>query len=406
LKQAAPSSYNLVWISAVALLVFGMCMLLSVAMASTGQAEEGNQTGNTYSAVGFQGIVAVIGLGLMFALSYLDYRRLRRASVLLLVVVGVSLLLVHVPGIGHRVNGATSYIGRDPVSYQPSEFAKLAVVLAGAHLMSTSRTKDGKLRSFLLPVGAVGLALCGLVALENDFGSATIIAGLLLGMLWIAGMRGKHWLLLTGGGAIGGAGLMLLLGREKVTRRLLAWTDPWADAGDKGYQLCQSLLALGRGGWFGVGPGRSVQKFNYLPEAHNDMIFAIVGEEFGFVGAALVITLFAVFAVACWRLARRCADPMGKYLIAGCGMIITLQAAVNIGGVVGAIPLTGVPLPFVSHGCNSLLVMLIAVGIVLGVARHASALPATSPARRYENVTRIDCRRWDGGARSARSGAS
>jgi cell division protein FtsW len=148
-----------------------------------------------------------------------------------------------------------------------------------------------------------------------------------------------------------------------------------------------------------------VQKFNYLPEAHNDMVAAILGEEFGFVGVAFILALFAVFGVACWRLARSCSDKRGKYLIAGAGMIVVLQAAVNIGGVFGAIPLTGVPLPFVSHGLNSLLVMLAAVGIILGVARRASAVAAPSPAKGSENVSRVDSRRRDGGARSPRAGA-
>jgi len=243
------------------------------------------------------------------------------------------------------------------------------------------------------------------VMAENDFGTALIILGLLLGMLWIAGMRGRQWLGLTGGGLAVGVGLMLVIANDKVMRRIHAWMDPWGQANGGGYQLTQSLLALGRGGWFGVGPGRSVAKFDYLPEAHNDMIYAVLGEEFGFVGAAAVLALFAVFAIACWQLARRCKDPMGKYLIAGCGMIIVLQAAINIGGVMGAIPLTGVPLPFISYGCNSLVVMILAVGLVLAVARRASALTAASPAERYENVARIDSRRWDGRPRGAGSGA-
>jgi cell division protein FtsW len=147
-----------------------------------------------------------------------------------------------------------------------------------------------------------------------------------------------------------------------------------------------------------------VQKFQYLPKARSDMIFAILGEEFGLVGAGLVIILFGVFAVATWRLARRCEEPMGRLLIAGCGMLVILQAAVNIGGVIGALPLTGVPLPFISYGRNSLLVMLIAVGLILAVCRRAPAAAAPSRVERYENVTHIDRRRWDGWARGARAG--
>ena len=205
---------------------------------------------------------------------------------------------------------------------------------------------------------------------------------------------------------VGGIAAKYSAGGSKVYSRFLAVLDPGADPTSTGYQLRQSLLALGRGGWSGVGPGRSVQKFNYLPEAHNDMIFAILGEELGFLGASVVIGLFITLAIACWRLARRCSDPMGKYLIAGCGMIITLQAATNIGGVIGVIPLTGVPLPFVSYGCNSLIVMLAAVSLIMAVARRSTSTASTSSAKRKQHVTRTDSRRGDGRARSAGSGVS
>jgi cell division protein FtsW len=405
LKQAAPVCYHSVWIAALLLLVFGICMLLSISMAAGVRTQAGSQAQGVYYYVSRQGVVAVLGVLLMLVVSRLDYRKLRKLSLLFIGLVAVSLLAVHIPGVGHKVNGASSYIPLGPLSYQPSEFAKLAVVLAGAHLLSTPRVKDGGWRSFVLPFGAIGLVLCGLVVWENDFGTALIITGLVVGMLWLAGMRAKDWAILTGGGVLAGGGVMLLVAKGKMVARFQAMVNPWADPDKTGYQLRQSLLALGRGGWFGVGPGRSVQKFNYLPEAHNDMIFAILGEEFGFMGASVIIALFVTVAVACWRLARRCSDPMGKYLIAGCGMIITLQAAINIGGVTGAIPLTGVPLPFVSYGCNSLIVMLVAVGLVLAVARRASAVALPSPAKGSENVTRADSRRRDGRARSARVGA-
>jgi cell division protein FtsW len=222
-------------------------------------------------------------------------------------------------------------------------------------------------------------------------------------MLWLAGMKGKQWLLVAGTGMAAAAALICSNG-EKMSR-ILSFLNPSADPQNSSYQLWQSLVALGRGGWFGVGPGQSIQKFQYLPKAHTDMIFSILGEEFGLVGAGVVIVLFGVFAMVCWQLARRCADPMGKYLIAGCGMLVTLQAVVNIGGVIGALPLTGVPLPFMSYGRSSLVVMLMAVGLILAVAKRAPARPVPSPSVRCENVTRIDLRRWDGGPRGARSGA-
>jgi cell division protein FtsW len=216
-------------------------------------------------------------------------------------------------------------------------------------------------------------------------------------------MKGRQWTLIAVTGCAGALGLTLL-SAERMSR-VLSFLNPSNDPQGSSYQLMQSLVALGRGGLLGVGPGQSVQKFQYLPKAHTDMIFAILGEEFGLLGAGLVILLFGAFAVACWRLARRCGDPMGKLLIAGCGMLIILQAAVNIGGVIGALPLTGVPLPFISYGRNSLLVMLIAVGFILAAGRRAPAAAAQSRGERYDNVTHIDRRRWDGRARGARAGA-
>jgi len=399
LKEADCLSYHLVWLTALLLLTAGLCTVLSVSLA------EGVRGGDRFVYLRPQGIVAAVGLVLMLLLSRVDYRRLRWAPLAFLGVVTVLLMVVHIPGVAQSEGGASSWIQLGPLTCQPSEFAKLAVVLAGAHLLSSSRVRSGGFSSYVWPFGVAGLATCALVMWENDFGTAIIIAGLVLGMLWLAGMKGKQWLLLTGGGAAAGVAVVFLTSGGNRIGRITALFQGAANANGTGYQLRQSLMALGRGGWLGVGPGESVQKFAYLPEAHNDMIYAILGEEFGFLGAGLLIVLFAVFALACWRLARQCADPMGKYLIAGCGMIVTLQAAINIGGVIGAIPLTGVPLPFVSDGRNSLLVMLMAVGLILAVAKRASVRTAPSPAAGYDNVTRIDRRRWDSRARGARSGA-
>ena len=397
LKQAAPGAYHLVWISALLLLVAGLCMVLSVSVAT------GVTGGDKYQYFRPQAIGAAVGLVLLWLTSHLDYRRLRATSMILLGLMALVLLLIHVPHLSYSEGGSSSWFKLGPVTFQPSEFAKLAVVMAGAHLLSLRRVRPADFLSYLLPYGAAGVIMCGLVALEGDLGTAIIIAGLLLGLLWLGGMRGGHLLLL--GGTMGAAAAAFIFTSTERTSRILAFLHPSADLQGAGYQLYQSMVALGRGGWSGVGPGESIQKFQYLPEAHTDMIYSILGEEFGLLGTTLVIALFVVFAMACWQLARRCSDPMGKYLLAGCGMLVTLQAAVNIGGVVGAMPLTGLPLPFISYGRNSLLVMLIAVGLILAVARRATVQRPTVPAERYDNVTRIDRRRRNGGARGARSSA-
>ncbi|OFW61037.1 MAG: cell division protein FtsW [Actinobacteria bacterium RBG_16_64_13] len=396
LKEIAPASYHLVWITALLLLVTGMCMVLSVSVAKVVTGE------GKYVYLRPQAIAAVAGLVLLVVLARVDYRKFRRLSVVFLGVAGFLLLLVHVPPFGQTVGGGTSYLKVGSLTLQPSEFAKLALILVGAHLLTTRRVRSGSLRAYMWPFGAVGLGICGLVTLEGDLGTAIIIAGLLLGMLWLGGMQMKHWWLVAGTGVVTAAAL--IFSSPERTSRIFSFLNPSADPQGSSYQLWQSLVALGRGGWFGVGPGESVQKFQYLPKAHTDMIFSILGEEFGLLGAGMVLVLFVAFGLACWQLARRCADPMGKYLIAGCGMLVTLQAVVNIGGVIGALPLTGVPLPFISYGRSSLVVMLMAVGVILAVARRAPARPASSPAVRYSNVTRLDRRRRDGGPRGARIG--
>ena len=397
LKQAAPVAFHLVWISVLFLLVGGLCTVLSVSVA------EGVSGGDKYEYFKPQAIAAVIGLVLLIGLSRLDYRRLRAMSMLALALSAVFLLLVHVPPLGRSEGGSASWLVLGPLKFQPSEFAKLAVVMAGAHLLSMRRVRTGDFASYMLPFGLIGLGACGLVVLEGDLGTAIITAGLVLGLLWLAGMKGWHWSLVTSVLVAVAAGL--IFSNKERTSRVLAFLHPSADLQDTGYQLYQSMMALGRGGWLGVGPGESIQKYQYLPKAHTDMIYSILGEEFGLLGAGAVLLLFGVFAMACWQLARRCSDPMGKYLIAGCGMLVTLQAAVNIGGVLGALPLTGVPLPFISYGRSSLLAMLMAVGLILAVARRATIKPAPSPEVSYDNVTRIDRRRRDGGPRSARPGA-
>ena len=396
LRDDSPLAYHLVWLTTVLLLIGGLCMVLSVSVA---KAVSGGQK---YGLFKPQAIAAVIGLVLLAGLSRLDYRKLRPLSVIFVVMVGFSLLLVHVPGLSMSGGGASSWLRLGPLSFQPSEFAKLALVLVGAHLLSTPRMKAATFRDYMLPFGVIGLGMCGLVTLERDLGTALIIAGLLMGLLWLSGMKWKQWALIAGGGTV--ASIALICSSAERMSRIFSFVNPSADPRGASYQLWQSLVALGRGGWLGVGPGESIQKFQYLPKAHTDMIFSILGEEFGLLGTTVVLLLFAAFGVACWKLARRCADPMGKYLIAGCGMLVSLQAIVNIGGVIGALPLTGVPLPFISYGRSSLLAMLLAVGVILAVARRAPVRPRQS-AVRYGNVTRIDSRRWDGGPRGARTGA-
>jgi cell division protein FtsW len=394
LKDRLPLPFHLVWVVTLILLIIGLCMLLS---ESTGVTSE-----DKFGYLRNQGITAAVGLALLLLVSRADYEKLRAWSVAFLGVVVLSLFVVHVPGVARVEGGAGSYIPLGPFTYQPSEFAKLAVVLFGAHFLTSPRVAGGRFWSYMWPFGLGGALMCLLVMWEHDLGTAIIIAGLLLGMLWMGGMKGIHLGLIGSAGMAGAVGFTLM-SSERMSR-ILAWINPSAYPDDS-WQLRQALIGLGRGGWFGVGPGQSIQKYQWLPKARSDMIFGIIGEEFGLAGAAVLIFLFIALALVCWRLARRCDEPMGKLLIAGCGMLVTLEAIVNIGGVTGALPLTGIPLPFISYGRNSLLVMLVAVGLILAVCRRAPDVEARSEGERFDNVTHLDSRRWDGRARGARAGA-
>jgi len=397
LSQDSKLAYHGLWISVLLLLVIGLCMVLSVSVA------EGVSGRDKLVYFRPQAFAALGGLVALLVLSRLDYRRLRGLSLLFAGAVLMLLLLVHIPPFGRSEGGASSWLRIGPVSMQPSEFAKLALVMTGAHFLSLRRSRSHETVSGALPFGLLAAGMCALVLLEGDLGTALIMVGLVLGLLWVGGVGFRQWAAVAGTTLVA-ASIMIFTSKER-TSRILAFLDPWHDPTGAGYQIIQSLVALGRGGWLGVGPGESVQKFQYLPKAHTDMIFSILGEEFGLLGTGVVIVLFLVIALASWRLARRCVDPMGKYLIAGCGMLVTLQAVVNIGGVIGALPLTGVPLPFISYGRSSLLAMLAAVGLILGVARHARAGGLAPGISRYGNVARLDSWGRHRRACGARSGA-
>jgi cell division protein FtsW len=350
-----------------------------------------------------QALVALAGLLFLVVLSRVNYGVWRMLS--LPAVVGASglLLAVHLPGIGRSAGGAARWLDLGPFPLQPSEVAKLAVILIGAHLLATTRARSGSFEGLMWPFGGVVGVVCALILWQRDLGTALVVAVITMGLLWVAGMRGRDWL----GLVVGGVGLTLvaIFTEDYRRERFMAFLDPFAQAQDSGFQIVQSFLAMGSGGWFGVGPGLSVQKFSYLPEAHTDMILAVLGEELGLVGVGVVIALFVVFAASGLAVARRCAEPFGRYLVAGCTFLVVGQAGINMGGVMGAIPLTGVPLPFISYGRTNLLVVLIAVGIMLSVARFGPVVtPVAAHSERLEppNVTHIDSRRRYGGPRGAR----
>ncbi len=363
------------------LTAFGLVMVYSATSAS---AAIGN--GDPMSYLVRQCTYAVLGLALLIGASQVDYRRLRTlapAFVLVSLVLCTAVLVL-----GTQVNGARRWISVGPAAFQPSELAKLSLALwAAAYL---ARHKPRSLGQLARPVGLLTGLFCALILVEPDLGTSIALVVMIGAMLLIAGTPIRT---LSFAMAITVAlGLAAIWVEPYRRARIFSFLDPWNDAQGAGFQTVQAAIGLGSGGFFGVGLGQGVQKIFYLPEAHTDMIFAVVGEELGLVGAIAVIAAYAAFAYAGLRVALRCRDPFGKRLAAGLTALVCGQATINLAAVLGLAPLTGIPLPFVSYGGSSLVVELLSVGILLNIAGgHAARRTASVP----------DRSRRDGGPRPA-----
>ena len=252
-----------------------------------------------------------------------------------------------------------------PVGFQPSEVAKLALLLfAAAYLARKGAPRS--LGELWKPLGFVTCAFCGLFMLQPDLGTTITTLIMLAGMLAVAGVPTATLTAATGLAVVLGTAAIWIEPYRRA--RILSFLNPWADAQGDGFQSVQAIIGIGSGGLTGQGLGESVQKVNYLPEAHTDMILAIIGEELGLIGTLFVVGAFAAFAFAGFTVALRCRDPFGKLVAAGISALVSGQAAVNLAAVLGLAPLTGIPLPFVSYGGTSLVVLLAAVGILLNIA--------------------------------------
>jgi len=310
-------------------------------------------------------------LALASALAFLayrvDYRKLQRIAPLGLAGAVVALVLVLVPHVGTVSNGASRWIGIGPLQLEPSEFAKLALVLYLAAALVHKGEKIASLTNGVVPLALVSGLLAVLVIKQPDLGTASLLGFTTATMLFVAGARLIHLFAVVG---VAAPPLFVLVRLDhNKWARVTAFTDPWRDEQNTGYHIIQSLLALGRGGWHGVGLGFSQQKNFWLPEAHTDFIAAIVGEELGFVGIAAIVGLFLLFAFRAVRIALHAPDRFGFFLVVGCTSLIVIQAFVNLGVVSSSWPVTGVPLPFISFGGSSLCTSLIAVALVANVAR-------------------------------------
>lgn len=398
-RKRVDGSFEYTFLATVTLILLaaGTVMVFSASWASAFFGE--NQ--DSYFYLKRELIFGALGLFLMFGLARYDFLRLRKAAPALLVVSLALLLLVFIPGFGTSAKGATRWIGMGPATFQPSELAKLAVVIYVASMMYKRPRLLRDLRTLALPVLGLPVLASLLVLAEPDMGTAITMIVTVAAMLLVGGVRLKDMALL--GGIAGILGLAFVAMAPYRMARLTAFLNPWEDARESGFQIIQSLVALGSGGLFGVGIGQSIQKFNYLPEAHTDMILSIIGEELGLIGVLGVVILFVAFAYVGFRIALNCDNPFGKYLAAGITSLLVSQAAVNLCAVTGLLPLTGIPLPIISYGGSSLVVILSGIGILLNIAINPRGKIATAPQRKLSTIEGGNSRGRDG--RPSGSGA-
>lgn len=357
-------------IDVLVMLSLGIVMVMS-ASSPTSLAE----TGKSYNYVKTQAVSAIIGLVGMFIISKIDYKIYKKFYKVIYFV--VIILLASVAVMGKSVSGAKRWIDLGFISFQPSEVAKIGLIIFYAELLTQNRDKLKELgKGFFYPIAYL-IPIVGILILLQNHLSATVLIVLIISVIMLmAGSRLKYFLSFgLAGAGIGGAGLfayakMTGAGAFRI-QRLVTFMNPFQDKQGAGWQIIQSLYAIGSGGLFGVGLGNSTQKYLYLPEAHNDFIFSIIAEELGFVGCIAVIILFAIFI---WRgilIAMKAPDMFGSLVAVGITTMVGLQAIINIAVVTSSMPNTGMPLPFFSYGGTALLILLGSVGILLNISRHS-----------------------------------
>jgi cell division protein FtsW len=362
-EAASPSSDQLILISALILMALGLAMILN---ASTVMAQA--QYADPYFFLKRQALYALLGLCVLFLGRAINYHFYQKLAYPFLVVTLICLVLVFFPGIGGKVRGAARWLKLGPFNLQPSEFAKLAVTFFLAYSLTKKREKMKDFSIGFLPHMVVAGLFIVLVGLEPDFGTAITLAAIVFTMLFVGGTRLAYIFVALGSGL--GLAVIMVLRDPKKLGRVFSYLDPWKYGQDVGYQLKQSLLAIGSGGLWGLGPGQSRAKLFYLPDAHTDFIFSIFSEEMGFLGVILVLTLFAVLVYRGLRLSLRAPDTFGSYLALGLTLLIGLPAVINLGVVSGIFPTKGLSLPFLSYGGSSLLANLLAVGILLNISKQ------------------------------------
>lgn len=347
------------------LLAFGLLMIMSAGV-SYGQV----RFDDSYYFFKQQILGLLVGGAVLYVTANIDYHLWRRLVMPIFGLALVLLIMVFIPGIGVNVYGATRWIELGPIMFQPSEVMKLSIILyLAAWLSEKGEAKVADFNEGLVPFLGILLLIGFLIIKQPDTGTLGVICLMAMSIFFTAGAQVKHILSLIGLG-FASLGVLILLAPYRLAR-LTVFLNPDHDPSGSGYQVSQALLAVGSGGLLGAGLGQSRQKFNYLPEPVTDSIFAVIGEEFGFIGSVLLVSLFLYLAWRGLRIAQGAPDMFGRLIVVGVVAWIIFQSFINISAIIGLIPLTGIPLPLISYGGTSLAVILAAVGIVLNVSRQS-----------------------------------
>jgi cell division protein FtsW len=385
MPRKRPVEYSILYTATLCLLAGGAVMVYSASSAESLLSGPGDPAYYLKRYVMF----GIAGLVLLHLASRHGLKVVRAVTPVLLVTSFVLNVAIMLPGIGVTVNGATRWIGAGALQFQPSELLKVSIVLYGAQLLASRpesvRTVATMTKPLLLVVGAA----CALLMKQPDMGTTMVVCFAVGALLIAAGTPMRNLALI--GSVLLFLATILAIAEPYRRERLFSFLDPFADAGDSGFQAVQALTAIGHGGFFGVGLGESVQKIFYLPEAHTDMILAVIGEELGLFGILGLLGLYGMIGYAGLRVAKLARDRYSKLLAAGITSLILCQATLNFFAVLGLMPLTGVPLPFISYGASNLVVLMGAMGLLLNVAATGGQ------AKRAERPERVELRAIDGG---------
>jgi cell division protein FtsW len=396
-RAKPPLEYSLLYTATLCLLALGAIMVYSASSAESLLDGSGDPSYYLKRYVA----IAIVGLVVLHLASRYGLKVVKAVTpVLLLASFGLT-ALVMLPGVGVTVNGATRWLGAGPLQFQPSELLKLSLVLFAAQLLAARPSATRSFGGLSKPLLIVVALACLMLMKQPDMGTTMVVCFTIGTLLFVAGTPLR--LLGTIGASVGTLALLFAMTEPYRRARLTAFLDPWSDAGDTGFQSVQSMIAIGSGGPVGVGLGESVQKIFYLPEAHTDMILAIIGEELGLVGIVSVVGLYGLIAYAGFRAAKHARDRYAKLLATGITALIMCQATLNMFAVMGLAPLTGIPLPLISYGNSNLIVVMAAMGLLLNVAATGGAASSRTRGLTAIDGGRSDDSRRNRGRRDSRS---